>query len=750
MRHRVTLPRDTGYATLGDSGWVGVDMRREPSQLPPGFASEAINMRFRNGVAETRKGFVRLTWANKISAGSVQPWGDIDGIGEFKDPNTLATYLVVSAGSSITYITRQCSSASALSVPSGYTAADSTTFTQAFDTLVMFRGATLPPLSMPTIDTGFQEIAQTIEGTYTNPIPNADRGLFFQNRLFIPSNNDEIVISDFGDYTRYLPVVNQLRINQGSSDSIVNIAKFNDTTMIVFKDHSIYALNNIFGDLNTAYQDLITDQFGLIAADSLSHCGQDLLFLSEMGVMSLRQTEDNKIHSVLVPLSEPIQPLIDRINWRYAANAQGAYWDNKYYLAVPLDEAEILGPELVAGTHAPGLPYTSDFTVAGLTVGATYRFTIGANEASLTCGSDTLTTSQDFVAQATTAVLLGIDYQLEVTSSIRRVYKGVNNAVLVYDFLNRAWCGHDEADQFSVKKLFTYPVNGVRRLLFVDHDGWIKMYEEDYEDHLSVPYVDIDVTAVPATGNTMRINSGTTVTAQGDFNNVAPNLWGATGSVAEAIENLWADDLGGGGYSPGAGTPWTAANTQIVPTDTGIRVYTTNGVLPVVVTTGSWATVTSYTAQSIPSTLVTRSYMADNGDLSGFDWLCLDAQTWNPNYALYAITDGVGETTTIDDSITKSRTAYTIFGRADFTATNVNGDHATDHREDYSVNLTSSGVYVDSGVDLTRHQEFREEFKVKKRGRACKVKIETTQGRIRVMGATLQNRRIQTQAGAKT
>jgi hypothetical protein len=242
MRHRVTLPRDTGYATLGDSGWVGVDMRREPSQLPPGFASEAINMRFRNGVAETRKGFVRLTWANKISAGSVQPWGDIDGIGEFKDPNTLATYLVVSAGSSITYITRQCSSASALSVPSGYTAADSTTFTQAFDTLVMFRGATLPPLSMPTIDTGFQEIAQTIEGTYTNPIPNADRGLFFQNRLFIPSNNDEIVISDFGDYTRYLPVVNQLRINQGSSDSIVNIAKFNDTTMIVFKDHSIYAL----------------------------------------------------------------------------------------------------------------------------------------------------------------------------------------------------------------------------------------------------------------------------------------------------------------------------------------------------------------------------------------------------------------------------------------------------------------------------------------------------------------------------
>ena len=40
----------------GDTGFVGVNSRLEPSQLPQGFVASAINKRFVNGVAKTRSG----------------------------------------------------------------------------------------------------------------------------------------------------------------------------------------------------------------------------------------------------------------------------------------------------------------------------------------------------------------------------------------------------------------------------------------------------------------------------------------------------------------------------------------------------------------------------------------------------------------------------------------------------------------------------------------------------------------------
>ena len=56
-------PRD--YS--GDRGWRGVNMRLEPASLEPGYCSEAINMRFRDGIAETRLGSVVVPWLNKLT-----------------------------------------------------------------------------------------------------------------------------------------------------------------------------------------------------------------------------------------------------------------------------------------------------------------------------------------------------------------------------------------------------------------------------------------------------------------------------------------------------------------------------------------------------------------------------------------------------------------------------------------------------------------------------------------------------------
>ena len=830
MRNRITQALDSAPSYIGDNGFIGVNMRLDPSALPPGYVSEAINCRFRNGIAETRKGYVKVAWMNKVpkavgavtrtggtatftatfphgfSTGDsaiitglsdsayngtktvtvtgsttftysvsgtpatpdpntgyavvnkVQAWGTVHGIGEFKDPNTLTNYTVIAAGDYV-YFTSENNSAWQLALPSGVTITDSVTFTQCYDTLIMFRGNSLPPLAMPNVDTGFQNIVQTLANVAsgTNVIPPAVRGLFFQNRLFIPNDNDEIVVSDFNDYTRYQPVVQELKVNQGSSDSIVNMAKFNDTTIIAFKQNSVYAISNIYGNLGAAVQDQITDQFGLVAAESVAHCGADLLFLSQMGVMSLRQTEQNKIQGVSLPLSEPIQPLIDRINWKYAGNAKAAYWDNKYYLAVPLDEAYVLGPEKAGGEY----PVSGTMTFP-VTQGATYRWVMGALDISLTNGSETLTRSADFVAAGTTVTLTGVGEEF-TDGSLKQTWLGVNNAVLVYDFLNQAWAGYDTCSGFSVSKFHIRRHNNTDRLFAIGQDGHILMAEEDYVDHLSTPFTEVLVNSAPANGNTIIVNSGVTITASGTNNGAT--TWGAVGvSAASAAKKLWSTD--GYGYSPASATTvWTSPNTTpslltstagVEPFATGIRFYSTNGWIPTVTATGSWYTITENTSQSIPTTIVTRGYAPDGGEsLSDFDWLCFDMQTWNPNYSVSLLTDGPFETHTVASSITKSRTAYTVFGRAAFTQSNVNGDHDTDHREDYSVSIGTgtgsvAGVYFDGGLDLTRHQEFREEYKIRKRGRSARVKFVSSQGRLRLMGCKLESRKKQIRAGGKT
>ena len=51
----------------GDTSFMGVNMRLEPSQLPPGFCASAKNKRFVNGKAATRSGIKKMGWTNKAA-----------------------------------------------------------------------------------------------------------------------------------------------------------------------------------------------------------------------------------------------------------------------------------------------------------------------------------------------------------------------------------------------------------------------------------------------------------------------------------------------------------------------------------------------------------------------------------------------------------------------------------------------------------------------------------------------------------
>jgi hypothetical protein len=224
---------------------------------------------------------------------------------------------------------------------------------QAFDRVIMFRGAGKVPLvwnPAQDFETGlraFETIEQTDSGDGTEAIPPSDEACLLGNRLYVALGRDQVAISDVLDYTRYDSTLAVFRINAGSDDAIVRLFAFNETTLLVFKDQSIHVVEGLYGEdlATTARQYVLSGEYGAVARGAVVQVGKDVFFLSERGVDSIGQALDNRLQAGAKPLSDPIKPVIDRINWAYAktsgdqAGAVMEYHDNKLFLAVPLDGA---------------------------------------------------------------------------------------------------------------------------------------------------------------------------------------------------------------------------------------------------------------------------------------------------------------------------------------------------------------------------------------------------------------------------
>ena len=276
-------------------------------------------------------------------------YGSVYGTGIFRDPTGIE-HLLVASGSGV-FSTKESNPSRLLepwATQAGAAITSDVEFVQCFNVVVMFRGENLEPLIMERIDEGFKSISQTSSDTTidendsdgTESIPNATTGLFFQNRLLVPHSRDLIAASDFLNYTRYQPVLSNFRINQGSEDDLVSLVRINNSTIACFKTNSIYIVSNIYGNLADITLDEVTREYGAVGKNSIVQVGSDVVFLSsKRGVTSLGIADNGKVSAIDVPLSDPIQPLIDRINWNYASEAAAAYHNNRLYMAVPLDGA---------------------------------------------------------------------------------------------------------------------------------------------------------------------------------------------------------------------------------------------------------------------------------------------------------------------------------------------------------------------------------------------------------------------------
>lgn len=212
--------------------------------------------------------------------------------------------------------------------------------------------------------------------TYTKPqssgggfmhLPGAPWGTYFQRRLFVPyyydqsgvspsvnftdrNIRDEVAISDILDENTYDQIYNQFRISGGTADQVVAMHGFFDDKMIVLNRNSIHSISNTSGNLTDTIVRELTSEIGCLARKTVLMRGNTMYFLSDNGVYGLEFLNDYNLRGIDQPLSKNIQPYIDRINPDKADKAVAVYFDNRYFLAVPLDS--VAGANDAIGNNA--------------------------------------------------------------------------------------------------------------------------------------------------------------------------------------------------------------------------------------------------------------------------------------------------------------------------------------------------------------------------------------------------------------
>jgi hypothetical protein len=182
-------------------------------------------------------------------------------------------------------------------------------------------------------------------------------GTYHQRRLIVPYQYDvtgtsgsatitdrgivdEALFSDILDADTYDRVYGQFRFNAGAADFIVGFHSFSDDKLVVFNRNSIHIVANSL-DLGSSSSQLITSEVGCAAKDTIQQIGNEMIFLSDNGVYALDFIDLYNLRGQDIPLSASIEGTIQRINKAYIDKATSVYFDNRYYLAVPLDDSTV-------------------------------------------------------------------------------------------------------------------------------------------------------------------------------------------------------------------------------------------------------------------------------------------------------------------------------------------------------------------------------------------------------------------------
>lgn len=341
----------------GDSSFTRMNMKRayvDSSTLQPGEYEEGINTRIVGGALCKRPGSIMPAFAN-VRHHVLGGLPSMLGTGIYSNPRASAEFLMATA----TEVWRTTDSGypQKIALPAGVTLSGRVRFVQAFDKVLLLRGEEKSKtiLEWNGTPTGsFKAIKKKDPLNHDTAVtPPLERAVIFANCLVFPLGRSNIGKSDPGDYTSYDPVFENFPANLGFSDVITSLFTYPKSGLIIGKRNRIELLSG-FTDPNhpeNAELQTLSSSVGTCAWDSWLMVGGDVWFLSNPGgVFRVAEVIQDRLEAVAVPISEEIEPIIRRINWKYAAGAVAGLDGIYYKLAVPLDNSPVNNCLLVFNT----------------------------------------------------------------------------------------------------------------------------------------------------------------------------------------------------------------------------------------------------------------------------------------------------------------------------------------------------------------------------------------------------------------
>jgi len=179
--------------------------------------------------------------------------------------------------------------------------------------------------------------------TYSNLVaPYNGIATYYNNQMVIASQRDALIVSDVLNAQNFDPLLKSFRTNVGSNDYLTAIHPYANGSILCFLRKSIYlgklviASDGVSIDPANSYLQLLTNEVGCSARQTVTTAGTFVYFLSDAGVYRLDNSQiDLALRGNTLPLSEPIADIMTTINQSAVGTSQGIYFNNRYYLAVP-------------------------------------------------------------------------------------------------------------------------------------------------------------------------------------------------------------------------------------------------------------------------------------------------------------------------------------------------------------------------------------------------------------------------------
>ena len=171
--------------------------------------------------------------------------------------------------------------------------------------------------------------------TNTSP-PLSTVGVYYRNRLWVLDTNNLYWSDAFpSNYAAAFDrTTNFFRIPVGTERALIGLRT---EGIVVLGSDAVWGVNPSTTPAATDLPEKILD-IGCANGKTAVQVGDDILFLAPDGVRGVFRSQQDKLQAgSSYPLSYVIKDEVDSLSWAYISKACAVYFDNKYFISVPVD-----------------------------------------------------------------------------------------------------------------------------------------------------------------------------------------------------------------------------------------------------------------------------------------------------------------------------------------------------------------------------------------------------------------------------